>query len=153
MFPSHDPVWEFLSIAFNSVGIQEWEDFVVVDPEFYRPAEVDYLRGDCSKAKEKLGWTPKHTFEDLVKMMVMSDLSWQEEILTTQFTETGGIKFSRETIDNAKCRVAERKNILMHTIYKNGQAHLLWDLTLIMELHCVTGAIDRDWETLFLQSL
>jgi len=68
-------VREFLSIAFNSVGIKEWEDFVVVDPEFYRPAEVDYLRGDCSKAKEKLGWTPKHTFEDLVKMMVMRDLS------------------------------------------------------------------------------
>lgn len=67
-------VREFLSIAFNCVGIQDWEDFVVVDPEFYRPAEVDYLRGDCSKAKEKLGWTPKHTFEDLIKMMVMSDL-------------------------------------------------------------------------------
>ena len=68
-------VREFLSIAFNSVGIHDWEDLVVVDPEFYRPAEVDYLRGDCSKAKQKLGWTPKHTFEDLVKMMVMSDLA------------------------------------------------------------------------------
>ena len=68
-------VREFLTIAFNSVGLNDWEDLVVVDPEFYRPAEVDYLRGDCSKAKEKLGWTPKHTFEDLVKMMVMSDLS------------------------------------------------------------------------------
>lgn len=68
-------VREFLSIAFNSLGIQEWEDYVVVDPEFYRPAEVDYLRGDAKKARQKLGWKPKHSFEDLVKMMIMSDLS------------------------------------------------------------------------------
>lgn len=68
-------VAEFLQIAFGSVGIPEWKNFVVVDPEFYRPAEVDYLRGDCSKAREKLNWKPKHSFEDLVKMMVMSDLS------------------------------------------------------------------------------
>lgn len=68
-------VREFLSITFQSVGLDKWEKYVVVDQEFYRPAEVDYLRGDCSKAKEKLGWTPKHSFEDLVKMMVMSDLS------------------------------------------------------------------------------
>ena len=60
-------VREFLTIAFSSVGLNDWENLVVVDPEFYRPAEVDYLRGDCSK--------PKHTFEDLVKMMVMSDLA------------------------------------------------------------------------------
>ena len=68
-------VSEFLNIAFSCVGINEWEDFVVVDKEFYRPAEVDYLRGDCSKAQEKLNWKPKHSFEDLVKMMVMSDPS------------------------------------------------------------------------------
>jgi GDPmannose 4,6-dehydratase len=68
-------VREFLQIAFSSVGLNKWDKFVTVDPEFYRPAEVDYLRGDCSKAKEKLGWNPKHSFEDLVKMMVMSDLS------------------------------------------------------------------------------
>lgn len=68
-------VQDFISIAFSSLGIDNWSDFVVEDPEFYRPAEVDYLRGDCSKAKEKLGWSPKHSFEDLVKMMVMSDLS------------------------------------------------------------------------------
>jgi len=68
-------VEDFITIAFSSLGIQNWADFVVEDPEFYRPAEVDYLRGDCTKAREKLGWTPKHSFEDLVKMMVMSDLS------------------------------------------------------------------------------
>ena len=66
---------EFLSIAFQTIGLDNWERYVVVDQEFYRPAEVDYLRGDCTKANEKLNWKPKHSFQDLVKMMVMSDLS------------------------------------------------------------------------------
>ena len=65
---------EFLTIAFKEVGIDDWSDYVVQDPEFYRPAEVDYLRGDCSKANTKLGWTPRHSFEDLVKMMVKHDI-------------------------------------------------------------------------------
>jgi GDPmannose 4,6-dehydratase len=65
---------EFLNVAFKEVGIDDWSDLVVQDPEFYRPAEVDYLRGDCSKANTKLGWTPKHSFEDLVKIMVKHDL-------------------------------------------------------------------------------
>ena len=65
---------EFLDVAFNEIGIKDWSNYVVQDPEFYRPAEVDYLRGDCSKANEKLGWTPRHSFEDLVKMMVKHDL-------------------------------------------------------------------------------
>jgi len=65
---------EFINVAFKEVGIEDWSNFVVQDPEFYRPAEVDYLRGDCSKANTKLGWTPRHSFEDLVKMMVKHDL-------------------------------------------------------------------------------
>lgn len=65
---------EFLSIAFKEVGIDDWSNLVVQDPEFYRPAEVDYLRGDASKASKNLGWTPRHSFEDLVKMMVKHDL-------------------------------------------------------------------------------
>jgi len=66
---------EFLDVAFKHVGINDWSNFVVQDPEFYRPAEVDYLRGDSSKARNKLGWEPKHSFEDLVKLMVDYDLS------------------------------------------------------------------------------
>jgi len=65
---------EFLDVAFKQIGISDWSNCVVQDPEFYRPAEVDYLRGDSSKANNKLGWTPKHSFEDLVKMMVLHDL-------------------------------------------------------------------------------
>lgn len=65
---------EFLDAAFSQVGIEDWKDLVFEDPEFYRPAEVDYLRGDNSKASRELGWTPTHTFTDLVKMMVDNDL-------------------------------------------------------------------------------
>ena len=64
---------EFLDVAFKHIDIEDWSEYVVQDPEFYRPAEVDYLRGDCSKAKIKLGWTPSHSFEDLVEMMVEHD--------------------------------------------------------------------------------
>lgn len=64
---------EFLDVAFKHIGIDNWENYVVVDPQFYRPAEVDFLRGKNTKAKDKLGWQPKHSFEDLVKIMVESD--------------------------------------------------------------------------------
>lgn len=64
---------EFLDVAFKYIGIKDWSNYVVQDPDFYRPAEVDYLRGDSSKAKNKLGWQPKHSFEDLVKLMIDHD--------------------------------------------------------------------------------
>jgi GDPmannose 4,6-dehydratase len=64
---------DFLDVAFKHVGIDGWENFVVVDKAFYRPVEVDYLRGSNTKAKEKLNWEPKHDFEDLVKLMVDYD--------------------------------------------------------------------------------
>ena len=51
-----------------------WEDYVSTSEKYFRPNEVDYLLGDSSKAKEKLGWSPKTSFEDLVKMMVDYDL-------------------------------------------------------------------------------
>tara|TARA_R100000995_G_scaffold84201_1_gene62183 strand:- start:599 stop:1663 length:1065 start_codon:yes stop_codon:yes gene_type:complete len=66
---------EFLDVAFKHIGVSDWSNYVVQDPEFYRPAEVDYLRGDCSKAKNKLGWEPKNSFEDLAKMMVDHDIA------------------------------------------------------------------------------
>ncbi len=66
-------VREFLDLAFGHVGLK-WKDYVVVDPKFLRPAEVDFLMGDPSKARLKLGWTPDVTFEGLVKMMVDADL-------------------------------------------------------------------------------
>mgnify|MGYP003113605152 CR=1 FL=1 len=65
---------DFLDVAFKCVDIDDWAQYVVVDPKFYRPAEVDYLRGDHSKATKKLGWKPKTSFEELVKMMVLHDV-------------------------------------------------------------------------------
>jgi len=66
-------VRELVELAFSHVGL-DWEKYVVQDPAFYRPAEVDLLVGDPSKAKERLGWTPNVTFEGLVRMMVDADL-------------------------------------------------------------------------------
>jgi len=66
---------EFLDSAFDVVGISNWEKYVKQDPRFMRPAEVDVLRGDATKAKYELGWKPKTDFQKLVKNMVESDLA------------------------------------------------------------------------------
>lgn len=65
---------DFLSIAFNHAGINDWEKYVKQDPRFMRPAEVDVLRGDYSKAENEMGWVPKTSFENLVKTMVDNDI-------------------------------------------------------------------------------
>jgi len=66
-------VREFLEIAFNHVGLN-YEDYVVQDARYMRPAEVDQLIGDNSKARKILGWKPTISFEQLVTMMVDSDM-------------------------------------------------------------------------------
>ncbi len=67
-------VKDFLGEAFNYAGLGDWQKYVEIDPRYYRPAEVEVLVGDSSKAKEKLGWQPKVKFSDLVKIMVDTDL-------------------------------------------------------------------------------
>jgi GDPmannose 4,6-dehydratase len=67
-------VREFAEIAFAHVGL-DWNDYVTVDPAFIRPAEVEILQADASRARDELGWTPKVGFEELVHMMVDSDLA------------------------------------------------------------------------------
>ena len=64
---------EFLDIAFGHVGL-DWNKYVEIDPRYYRPAEVELLIGDYSKAKKKLGWEPKTKFVDLAKLMVDADV-------------------------------------------------------------------------------
>lgn len=66
-------VREFLDIAFNYLHIDNWEKYVKIDPKFFRPAEVDVLRGDYSKAKSAFGWEPKTSFKDLVINMLSVD--------------------------------------------------------------------------------
>ena len=68
-------VREYLDIAFRHVGIEEWEKHVYQDPAFFRPAEVDLLIGDSTKAREGLGWKPEVDFPTLVKMMVDADVA------------------------------------------------------------------------------
>ena len=65
---------ELFDIAFAEVGIKDWKPYVKQDKRFMRPAEVDFLVGDYSKAKKVLGWEPKVKFPELVKMMVQHDL-------------------------------------------------------------------------------
>jgi GDPmannose 4,6-dehydratase len=67
-------VREFLEAAFSQQGM-DWKEHVVVDPRFFRPAEVDLLLGDATKARTKLGWTPRVTFKDLVALMLEADLA------------------------------------------------------------------------------
>lgn len=64
---------EFLDIAFGLVD-RPWQGLVKIDPKYYRPTEVDLLIGDATKAREKLGWKPKVSFKDLVRLMVVEDL-------------------------------------------------------------------------------
>jgi GDPmannose 4,6-dehydratase len=66
-------VREFLEVSFGHLGL-DWKKHVEIDPRYYRPAEVDLLIGDPSKAKKKLGWVPKVTFTELAKLMVDADL-------------------------------------------------------------------------------
>jgi GDPmannose 4,6-dehydratase len=66
-------VEEFLVQAFNIVNLN-WKDYVIIDPDLYRPAEVDYLNGDSSKVRNVLGWQPEYSFNQLVTEMVQSDI-------------------------------------------------------------------------------
>lgn len=65
---------DLLDAAFKAIDIEDWSPYVKQDPKFMRPAEVDILLGDPTKAKEKLGWKPEVNFEQLIKMMVENDL-------------------------------------------------------------------------------
>ena len=66
-------VRELVELAFSHVGL-DWQEFVVSDPKFYRPAEVDLLLADPSKGRRELGWSPRVDFAGLVAMMVDADL-------------------------------------------------------------------------------
>jgi GDPmannose 4,6-dehydratase len=74
-------VEEFVQKAFEVVGISNWQDYVQSNnAKFNRPAEVDYLIGDYSKAEKVLGWKPKTTFSELVEMMVKNDIELEKSL-------------------------------------------------------------------------
>ncbi|MGQ9584767.1 MAG: GDP-mannose 4,6-dehydratase [Anaerolineae bacterium] len=71
-------VRELCEVAFGYLGL-DYRDYVKVDPRFFRPAEVDLLVGDATKARTVLGWEPKVAFEELVRIMVDADMKWLQE--------------------------------------------------------------------------
>jgi len=71
---------DLLDVAFRRVGIDDWSALVSQDPRFMRPAEIEMLIGDASKARNVLGWEPRVRFEELVRMMVDNDLAEQRRL-------------------------------------------------------------------------
>ncbi len=67
-------VRECVQVAFDEAGFSDWERYVEIDPQFLRPAEVDLLIGDPTKAREQLGWVPETSFEELIRLMTRADL-------------------------------------------------------------------------------
>ena len=76
-------VKEFVQYAFSYLGL-DWNEYVEIDPKYFRPTEVEFLRADPSKAKKELKWQPKVTFEKLVRIMVDADLKALEELKRCQ---------------------------------------------------------------------
>jgi GDPmannose 4,6-dehydratase len=74
-------VREFAELAFAHVGL-DWAEYVEIDPRYYRPAEVDFLMGDASYARQTLGWRPKTTFPELVRLMVDADVALLDDELS-----------------------------------------------------------------------
>lgn len=74
-------VEEFVRLALEHAGLGNWRDYVRIDPALYRPAEVDLLVGDASKAREQLGWQPQVAFRDLVQIMVDADIALERSLL------------------------------------------------------------------------
>ncbi len=79
---------ECLDVAFARVGLN-WHDYVEIDPRYYRPAEVDLLIGDYSKAKAQLGWEPKTKFKELIELMVDADLAFLKDRLSGRVAKVG----------------------------------------------------------------
>ncbi|HDY72639.1 MAG TPA: GDP-mannose 4,6-dehydratase [bacterium] len=93
-------VREFLEEAFQYAGLGDWKRYIEIDPRYFRPAEVEILVGNTTKAKEKLGWEPKIKFRDLAKIMVDADLRAQNLELPGE-----GNKILKEKFPNKWWRV------------------------------------------------
>ena len=81
-------VQELLEVAFSHAGL-DWKKYVEIDPKLVRPAEVDYLCGDASKAQKVLGWVPQVTFKQLIEMMVDADLLQLKQTLVGRTANAG----------------------------------------------------------------
>jgi len=88
-------VRDFLDHSFGYLGL-DWKQHVDIDPRYFRPAEVDHLLGDCTKAKTKLGWKPSITFDELVHLMVDHDLERAQRDRTLRDSNVPGKKTGNE---------------------------------------------------------
>ncbi len=84
-------VREFVELAFAHAGL-DWKEYLEIDPRYFRPAEVDYLCADSTKARKVLGWQPTVTFDELVRIMVDADMRQVESRLK------GGAEFLRNAV-------------------------------------------------------
>jgi len=85
-------VRDFLTRVFTLLSL-DWQDYVEIDPYYFRPTEVDFLLGDASKARSKIGWKPKISFDELTKMMTEHDLELAErEVHALSFSGAGKTK-------------------------------------------------------------
>jgi GDPmannose 4,6-dehydratase len=105
-------VRELLEAAFGAAGL-DWEDYVEVDPKLIRPAEVDFLCGDASKARVKLGWKPEVGFEELIKMMVEADLE------AVQKAENG-LAFAASLRNGNGSSIAENGYVKVAAVRRSG---------------------------------
>ena len=87
-------VRDLVELSFRHAGV-DMDEHLVIDPKFFRPAEVDRLLADSSKAKAKLGWEPKVSFEELVELMVQADLKYETD------SGNGRKESARRTSSNA----------------------------------------------------
>ncbi|GAB6163083.1 hypothetical protein JCM12298_22430 [Desulfothermus naphthae] len=85
-------VVEALEVVGGSSGVKKGDVVIEVDPRYFRPTEVDILIGDATKAREKLGWRPKHTLEDLIRDMVFADLELAKKEV---YLKNGGYRVRR----------------------------------------------------------
>jgi GDPmannose 4,6-dehydratase len=109
-------VREFLELAFAKLDL-DWRDFVETDSRYYRPAEVDHLEGDYSKAKELLGWRPQASFDDLVSRMVAADYDLAEKEAVLANNPSSPIRSSKK--QNGRLRGNRNEN---QVVFVNDRA-------------------------------
>jgi len=120
-------VKEMVKLAFNVVGLN-WKKYVKTDQKFFRPLDVDYLCGDPSKAKQKLGWKPKVKFEKLVEIMVNEDVKkWKMFLDGKSFPWDAPLYpsesklITRESRENKKAKFRTKKHYLKSKIQKTQE--------------------------------
>ena len=134
-------VREFCDLAFRHLGL-DYRDFVTVDPLYFRPTEVDVLIGDASKAKEKLGWTARTTFQELVALMVEADLDLMKTTRGHRVTSSTGArpKTAKPYSEIDACRICGGREL--ETVLDLGTMALSGVFPRSPETHVAEGPLE-----------